>query len=71
MRNHHHELRLRQQEMTTTPATTPARYPAGPSNDGSDGDASAPGVAEALGHQGVPEGEQPVDTTAVALPRAA
>ncbi|MFE0202524.1 MobC family plasmid mobilization relaxosome protein [Streptomyces sp. NPDC058985] len=72
MRNQHHELRSCQQEMTTTPATTPARYPAGPSKDGRSGDASAPGVAEALGHQGAPEvGGQPVDTAAVALPRAA
>ncbi|MFI2635073.1 MobC family plasmid mobilization relaxosome protein [Streptomyces collinus] len=72
MRNQHHELRSRQQEMITTPATTPARYPAGPSKDGRSGDASAPGVAEALGHQGAPEvGGQPVDTAAVALPRAA
>ncbi|WP_171119017.1 plasmid mobilization relaxosome protein MobC [Streptomyces sp. Z423-1] len=57
------------------PAThAPARYPAGPSKDGLNGDASAPGVAEALGHQGVPEGEQPAGTAAAAapqLPRAA
>ncbi|MEU0226201.1 MobC family plasmid mobilization relaxosome protein [Streptomyces sp. NPDC006284] len=72
MRNQYHELRSHQQEMTTTPATTPARYPAGPSKDGRSGDASAPRVAEALGHQGAPEvGGQPVDTAAVALPRAA
>lgn len=54
-----------------------ARYPAGPSTGRSSGEASAPGVAEAGGHQGVPEQEQ---STAVAdtapsadapLPRAA
>ncbi|WP_026328589.1 plasmid mobilization relaxosome protein MobC [Streptomyces sulphureus] len=44
------------------PADTPmpnasdraARYPVGPSKAGSNGGASAPGVAEASGHQGVP-----------------
>ncbi|MDX2822504.1 MobC family plasmid mobilization relaxosome protein [Streptomyces ipomoeae] len=73
MRNQHHELRSHQQEMTTTPATAaPARYPAGPSKDGRNGEASAPGVAEALGHQGAPDvGGKPVDTAAVTLPRAA
>ena len=63
-----------QVEMTTAPATTaPARYAVGPSKDGRNGDASAPGVAEALGHQGAPEREQPdsTDTAAVPLPRAA
>ncbi|QEU97490.1 plasmid mobilization relaxosome protein MobC [Streptomyces kanamyceticus] len=53
-----------------------ARYAAGPSKDRSHGEASAPGVAEALGHQGVPEEEHAVgisaDTAAaVPLPRAA
>ncbi len=61
------------QEGMTSPAThAPARYAAGPSKDGLSGDASAPGVAEALGRQGAPEGEQPVDSAAaVPLPRAA
>ncbi|MEU6183849.1 MobC family plasmid mobilization relaxosome protein [Streptomyces coeruleorubidus] len=54
-----------------TPAPGGARYPAGPSKDGRSGDASAPGVAEGLGHQGVPEGEQLADTAAAQLPRAA
>ncbi|MEV0372788.1 MobC family plasmid mobilization relaxosome protein [Streptomyces sp. NPDC050636] len=54
------------------PAPDAARYPAGPSNGRSHGEASAPGVAEALGHQGVPEGEQHGDaTTAASVPRAA
>lgn len=68
-----HELPTSQEEMTMTTAatTTSARYPAGPSKGRSNEAASAPGVAEALGHQGVPEGEQPVDTAAVPLPRAA
>nr|WP_244313300.1 plasmid mobilization relaxosome protein MobC [Streptomyces zinciresistens] len=53
-----------------------ARYPAGPSTGRFHGEASAPGVAEALGHQGVPEEEkqhsdaEPV-AVAVPLPRAA
>jgi hypothetical protein len=73
MHKRHHELPIIQRETTATPAThAPARYPAGPSKDGRHGDASAPGVAEALGHQGVPEKEQPADTAAhPPLPRAA
>ncbi|MFF4793631.1 MobC family plasmid mobilization relaxosome protein [Streptomyces sp. NPDC001276] len=55
----------------TSPTHRAARYAAGPSKVGPNGDASAPGVAEDLGHQGVPEGEEPVDTAAVTLPRAA
>jgi hypothetical protein len=70
MHNPHHELPTRQQEMTTG-LNSAARYPAGPSKDGRSGDASAPGVAEGLGHQGVPEGEQLADTAAAQLPRAA
>ncbi|KKD06496.1 plasmid mobilization relaxosome protein MobC [Streptomyces sp. WM6386] len=70
MNDPHSELLTPKQEMTTG-LNRAARYPAGPSRDGRSGDASAPGVAEALGHQGVPEQEQPVDTSAVALPRAA
>lgn len=70
-----HELSTTQQEMTTITATTTAsaRYPAGPSTGRSHEEASAPGVAEALGHQGVPEKEeQPADADpAVSLPRAA
>ncbi|MFI0860368.1 MobC family plasmid mobilization relaxosome protein [Streptomyces smyrnaeus] len=64
-----------QQRMTPTSATDgAARYPLGPSKDRPQGEASAPGVAEALGHQGAPEREAPddVDDVApVALPRAA
>ncbi|MDG5801244.1 MobC family plasmid mobilization relaxosome protein [Streptomyces ossamyceticus] len=55
---------------TSAPDGT-ARYPAGPSRDGRNGEASAPGVAEDLGHQGAPEEEQPADTAAIQLPRAA
>lgn len=71
MQDPRYALRAPKQEMTT-PATQPARYAAGPSKDGPNGDASAPGVAEDLGHQGVPEGEQPVaHAAAPQLPRAA
>ncbi|MCZ4510753.1 MobC family plasmid mobilization relaxosome protein [Streptomyces sp. ActVer] len=70
MHDPHYELPSIPEEMTTT-ATQPARYPAGPSKGRPNGEASAPGVAEALGRQGVPEGEQPVDLTAVPLSRAA
>ncbi|WP_043265080.1 MobC family plasmid mobilization relaxosome protein [Streptomyces sp. CT34] len=73
MHDPYDELPTRQQEMTTTPNSA-ARYPAGPSKGRANGGASAPGVAEGLGHQGVPEGEQPADVdtaAAVPLPRAA
>ncbi|MFD7124687.1 MULTISPECIES: plasmid mobilization relaxosome protein MobC [Streptomyces] len=76
MHDPHHELAIPQQEMTTG-LNSAARYPAGPSKGRPHGEASAPGVAEALGHQGVPEKEQPTDvadsTAAVEmpLPRAA
>lgn len=71
MHDPHRELATPQQEMTDHPNRA-ARYPAGPSKDGPDGDAFAPGVAEALGHQGAPEEkQQPVDTAAAQLPRAA
>nr|WP_238783132.1 plasmid mobilization relaxosome protein MobC [Streptomyces monomycini] len=50
---------------------TAARYPVGPSKGRTNREASAPGVSEAVGHQGMPEEEQPADTTAVSLPRAA
>ncbi|QYX79016.1 MobC family plasmid mobilization relaxosome protein [Streptomyces akebiae] len=66
-----HDPSTTQVEMTAAPATTAsARYAVGPSKDGRNGDASAPGVAETLGHQGAPEEKQP-DTAAVPLPRAA
>jgi hypothetical protein len=73
MHDPHHDSATAQQEMPTTSAThASARYPAGPSTDGRSEDASAPGVAEALGHQGVPEEEQPAATAAhPSLPRAA
>ena len=72
MTDKNRELPTAQQETTTvTPTTSGARYPAGPSNGRSHGDASAPGVAEGLGHQGVPEQDQPVETAVPSLPRAA
>ncbi|WUR90421.1 MobC family plasmid mobilization relaxosome protein [Streptomyces sp. NBC_01262] len=63
MPDQNHEPPSHQQEMTTASATSAARYPAGPSSGRSHGEASAPGVAEALGHQGASEQE-----TAVAEP---
>ncbi|MBZ9638618.1 plasmid mobilization relaxosome protein MobC [Streptomyces sp. PSKA30] len=68
----HDELPTSEKEMPTTSATASARYAAGPSKDGFNGDASAPGVAEAVGHQGAPDQEQP-DAIAAdpPLPRAA
>lgn len=68
---HHEHLTNQEQEATSTPATSPARYAVGPSKGRSNGDASAPGMAEVLGHQGVPEEEQRADAAAVVLPRAA
>ncbi|MET7681215.1 MobC family plasmid mobilization relaxosome protein [Streptomyces sp. NPDC005423] len=71
MHDPYREILTPQQEMTTDPNRA-ARYAAGPSKGRPNGDASAPGVAEDLGHQGAHEGEQPVDTAAaVPLPRAA
>ncbi|MFE6025807.1 MobC domain-containing protein [Streptomyces niveus] len=65
-----------QREMTTAPTSTRARYAVGPSKGRSNGDPSAPGVAERFGHQGVPEQNDPADVAASAvvpspLPRAA
>ncbi|WP_078902603.1 MULTISPECIES: plasmid mobilization relaxosome protein MobC [Streptomyces] len=72
MHNQNHEPPSHQQEMTTTTATSaPARYPAGPSKDGRNGEVSTPGVAEDLGRQGAPEEEQIADTVTAQLPRAA
>ncbi|GGT47196.1 MobC family plasmid mobilization relaxosome protein [Streptomyces purpureus] len=71
MRKPTHELPTSEQKMTTTPATTPARYPAGPSKGRLNGDPSAPGVADGLGHQGAPERKQPAGTAAAQLQRAA
>ncbi|MFJ2771736.1 plasmid mobilization relaxosome protein MobC [Streptomyces sp. NPDC087300] len=66
-----HETLTAHEQMGTTSATASARYPAGPSTGRSRGEASAPGVAEAGGHQGVPEQEQPDATIEPPLPRAA
>ncbi|MEU2773080.1 MobC family plasmid mobilization relaxosome protein [Streptomyces sp. NPDC007162] len=72
MHEQDHELPTAQQQLRTTSAPdSAARYPAGPSRGRLDGDPSAPGVAEGLGHQGAPEGKQPADTAAAQLPRAA
>lgn len=73
MHDPHHELTTPQQDMTTG-LNSGARYPAGPSKGRSYGEASAPRVAEARGHQGVPEEEQTAEVATVAavpLPRAA
>ncbi|WP_184905382.1 plasmid mobilization relaxosome protein MobC [Streptomyces europaeiscabiei] len=70
MHDMHLELPTSQEEMATG-LNSAARYPAGPSKDGRSGEVSAPGVAEDLGRQGAPEGEQIADTAAVQLPRAA
>jgi len=62
MHDQRHEHPTCQQQMTTTPTTqSAARYAVGPSKGRTNGDASAPGVAEGLGHQGVPEQETPDD----------
>ena len=75
MHDPHHEPTTNQQKITPTPATDgAARYPVGPSKGRSNGGAPAPGVAEGLGRQGTPEGEQSVDAAVeppVALPRFA
>ncbi|MFE0187307.1 MobC family plasmid mobilization relaxosome protein [Streptomyces sp. NPDC058989] len=74
MHDKHQQPHTHDEPLTDTPATDAARYPTGPSKGRTNGDASAPGVAEGLGHQGVPEGEQSVDVdtaAAVPLPRAA
>ncbi|MEU7254899.1 plasmid mobilization relaxosome protein MobC [Streptomyces rimosus] len=62
---------LTHQDRTQVPttATSAARYGVGPSK-GRPNEASAPGVAEGLGHQGVPEEEQPPASSAESLPRA-
>ncbi|QCX77207.1 Bacterial mobilization protein (MobC) [Streptomyces sp. YIM 121038] len=70
MHDSHGELPIAHQQMTTTAATASARYAAGPSKGRSHGEAFAPGVAEAGGHQGAPAEEQPT-AAAVPLPRAA
>ncbi|MFE0326990.1 MobC family plasmid mobilization relaxosome protein [Streptomyces sp. NPDC058960] len=60
MHDPHHEVPSLPQQMTTT-ATSAARYDVGPSKGRSNADTSTPGVAEDLGHQGVPEEETPAD----------
>ncbi|MES4886754.1 plasmid mobilization relaxosome protein MobC [Streptomyces sp. NPDC096012] len=58
MHDRHHQLPTDQAQMTTT-ATGAARYGVGPSKGRSNANISAPGVAEDLGHRGVPEEETP------------
>ncbi|KNB48992.1 plasmid mobilization relaxosome protein MobC [Streptomyces caatingaensis] len=60
MHDLHIDLATGQQEMITT-ATSAARYDVGPSKSRSNANTSAPGVAEDLGYQGVPEEETPTD----------
>ncbi|MFD4696568.1 plasmid mobilization relaxosome protein MobC [Streptomyces niveus] len=71
MTDQHREQPTPEQEMTTAPASTRARYAVGPSKGRSNRDVSAPGVAEGLGHQGVPERDDPSAFAVVPLPRAA
>ena len=70
MHDPHHELPTQQGEMTAD-STRAARYPVGPSKGRPNGEASAPGVAEALGRQGAPEQEQHPHLAPAPLPRAA
>ncbi|MGD6753072.1 plasmid mobilization relaxosome protein MobC [Streptomyces sp. BH105] len=69
MHDPRHELPTDLQEMTTG-LNGGARYPVGPSKGRSNGGASAPGVAGAVGHQGVPDPERPADEP-LSSPRAA
>jgi len=71
MPDQNHEPPPHQQQMTTASATSAARYPAGPSSGRSRGEASAPGVAEALGRQGAPEHKADVSAEPTLLVRAA
>ncbi|WP_416973581.1 plasmid mobilization relaxosome protein MobC [Streptomyces sp. 4F14] len=66
----HHELLLSEQEMTTS-LNSAARYPVGPSKGRSNEGASAPGVAEGLGHQEVSKEDKLVESPVVPLSRAA
>ncbi|MYY08866.1 plasmid mobilization relaxosome protein MobC [Streptomyces sp. SID4919] len=70
MPDQHSEPVIEQQEMTTT-ATSAARYGVGPSKGRSNATSSAPGVAEAVGHQEVPEKEKPAAVAEPLLMRAA
>ncbi|MFJ4831721.1 plasmid mobilization relaxosome protein MobC [Streptomyces sp. NPDC088747] len=71
MHDQSHEPLNHQQEMPTTTGNRAARYPVGPSKGRSNGEVSAPGVAEALGHQGAPEQEKTGTAAELPLPRAA
>ncbi|GHF41733.1 MULTISPECIES: MobC family plasmid mobilization relaxosome protein [Streptomyces] len=69
MHDQTHAPALDQQEVPTTSTRSAARYPIGPSNGRTNGEASAPGVAEALGHQGAPEeGKSIVEPFELPLP---
>lgn len=71
MHDPHHEAPTDQPEMTTTPATGGARYGLGPSKGRPNAVPSAPGAAEGIGHQGVPEERKLVVSIDSSLPRAA
>ncbi|MFI6287237.1 plasmid mobilization relaxosome protein MobC [Streptomyces sp. NPDC051018] len=60
-----------QAEMTTASANSAARYGVGPSKGRSNAIVSAPGAAETVGHQGVPEEEKSVAVAEPLLVRAA
>ncbi|MGW6604878.1 plasmid mobilization relaxosome protein MobC [Streptomyces sp. NPDC055036] len=70
MHNLDRELLKPQEQMKSSPAPGGARYGVGPSKGRSNAGASAPGVAEDFGHQGVPEQDQPVNATATSPSRA-
>lgn len=71
MHDPHHKAPSDQPKMATTPATGAARYGVGPSKSRPNADASAPGVAEGIGRQGMPEERKPVVSIESSLPRAA
>lgn len=60
-----------QEAPTSSTTDSAARYPVGPSKGRSNRVVSAPGVAEDLGHQGVPEKAPPAAAGPAVAPRAA
>nr|WP_078876808.1 plasmid mobilization relaxosome protein MobC [Streptomyces sp. 150FB] len=70
MSEQHHETVPQPHPIQNNPPSDGARNGAGPST-GRSSATSAPGVAEELGHQGVPEEEKPRASAIASLPRAA